>query len=310
MGWSTTAPSGVTWTNSKSFSSQQFNWYQVSCTADAARGSGNTYYIRLNVRYSSGTQGQNVPQLYLYPDWTASNSSVGWWYYTGSGTGNVTVGLSEFNGYFNSGAASASITIPAKWTYAVNYYGNGATGGATAAGTKTSGETYYISANGFTKTGYSFVGWNTNPNATTAQYSPGAAYTTDASLNLYAIWQANTYLVSYNGNDATGGSTSSQTKTYGIDLTLQQNGFTKTGYNFLHWNTATDDSGTEYAAGATYTANAALTLYAIWKRTSIPVYFNDNDTIREIERAFFNDNGTIREVSIYINVNGSIKHIV
>lgn len=33
---------------------------------------------------------------------------------------------------------------------------------------------------------------------------------------------------------------------------------------FMRWNTEADDSGTTYQPGATYSANAALTLYAIW----------------------------------------------
>lgn len=73
------------------------------------------------------------------------------------------------------------------------------------------------------------------------------------------------YPVTYNGNGSTGGSTAAQTKVHGTTLTLRNNGFTRTGYVFDKWNTKADGSGTSYAAGASYTANAALTLYAIWK---------------------------------------------
>lgn len=310
MAWSTAAPSGVTWTNEKSFRSTKFSYYQVFCTAWSARGSGNTYYVRLRVTYGAGTTGNEyVPQLYLHPDGAASSSSVSYWYYTGSGTGSVTVGLSEFSGYFNTGAASASISIPARWTYSITYNGNGATGGTTSTGTKTDGETYYISANGYTRTGYDFVGWNTDSSATTAQYSPGQAYTTNAALSLYAIWKLKTYAVTYNGNEATGGTTDAQTKTYGVDLALRQNGFVRDKYNFVEWNTAADGTGTSYAAGATYTENAALVLYAIWIKANIPVWINIGGTLHQIEKAYVNVGGVIKEADVYMNVGGEIKAI-
>ena len=81
------------------------------------------------------------------------------------------------------------------------------------------------------------------------------------------------YPVGYSGNGATGGSTSGQTKYYGEALTLRQNGYTRTGYAFHRWNTEADASGTWYSAGASYTGNAALGLYAIWTPV---VYFDAN----------------------------------
>ena len=89
-------------------------------------------------------------------------------------------------------------------------------------------------------------------------------------------------------------------------MVLSQNGFTRTNYTFLYWNTAADGSGTTYAAGASYGTNAALTLYAIWKKNNIPVYVNDNGTIRQVEKAYINDNGTIKECTVYLNVSDSI----
>lgn len=72
------------------------------------------------------------------------------------------------------------------------------------------------------------------------------------------------YTVTYNGNGSTGGSTASQTKYYGKSLTLRSNGFTRTNYVFKNWNTNSAGTGTAYASGANYTANAALALYAQW----------------------------------------------
>lgn len=60
-----------------------------------------------------------------------------------------------------------------------------------------------------------------------------------------------TYTVTYNANSGSVSPTSATaTKT--------------TTYTFSKWNTAANGSGTDYAPGGTYTANAAATLYAQW----------------------------------------------
>jgi uncharacterized repeat protein (TIGR02543 family) len=77
-----------------------------------------------------------------------------------------------------------------------------------------------------------------------------------------------TYTVTYNANGATSGTApADQTKIEGTALTLADNtnGLDVTGYQvFAGWNTASDGSGDSYAAGATYSADANLTLYAQW----------------------------------------------
>lgn len=100
------------------------------------------------------------------------------------------------------------------------------------------------------------------------------------------------YTVTYNANGGTG-APSSQTKYYnesitlrttkptksntsttGYTVTLNANGGTcattslaakkVTTYTFSKWNTSSSGTGTSYAPGATYTANASVTLYAIY----------------------------------------------
>lgn len=72
-----------------------------------------------------------------------------------------------------------------------------------------------------------------------------------------------TYAVSYNANGGSG-APSAQTKWHGESLTLSSTVPTRSGYAFKCWNTASNGTGTNYSAGASYTANAAVTLYAIW----------------------------------------------
>ena len=71
------------------------------------------------------------------------------------------------------------------------------------------------------------------------------------------------FTVSYNANGGSG-APSAQEKCYDITLTLSSTQPTRDGYTFAGWNTAADGNGTPYAAGATYSANADVTLYAQW----------------------------------------------
>ena len=119
---------------------------------------------------------------------------------------------------------------------------------------------------GPTRTGYTFQGWATSSGGGVA-YQPGQGYANDADITLYAVWKANTWAVKYNANGGSG-APADQTKTYGQTLKLSTTKPVRTDYNFMGWATskANADKGTvTYAAGANYTSNAAITLYAVWE---------------------------------------------
>ena len=72
------------------------------------------------------------------------------------------------------------------------------------------------------------------------------------------------YTITYKANGASGAD-QTQSKTYGHSETLKgASTYSRTGYAMSGWNTAADGSGTHYAAGASYSANANVTLYAEW----------------------------------------------
>ena len=75
-----------------------------------------------------------------------------------------------------------------------------------------------------------------------------------------------TYNVTYNANGGSG-APGAETKIYGTNLTLSSVKPTRTGYNFKNWNTQANGSGTSYNPGATYSSNAALSLYAQWEES-------------------------------------------
>lgn len=171
--------------------------------------------------------------------------------------------------------ASMSYSVPALASYKVSYNANGGSG-APSAQTKYYGKTLTLSSTKPTRTGYTFKGWATSSSGSVA-YASGASYTANAAVTLYAVWQKITYTVKYNANGGSG-APSNQTKTYGVTLTLSttkptrasyvdENGST-VSYTFKGWATSASSSTIAYKSGASYTANAGITLYAVWATTT------------------------------------------
>ncbi len=178
-------------------------------------------------------------------------------------------------GASNAMTATSSVSIPALVSYSVKYNANGGAG-APDEQKKWYGEDLTLQTGKPTKTGHIFKGWATSKGGS-VEYAPGAKYTANAAVTLYAVWKAETYAVKYNANGGTGEPTN-QTKTYGQALPLSTVKPTFAGYNFKGWATSKGGS-VEYAPGAKYTANAAITLYAVWspsyskpKISSVSVY--------------------------------------
>lgn len=214
--------------------------------------------INHTVDTGDGWSTSNQTKLYEY------TTSTGWSRYHTQRTINFCASLSGID--MLSGktmTASKSITIKAKPSYTVSYSANGGSG-APSSQTKWYDESLTLSSTKPTRTGYTFKGWSTSSTATTATWSAGGTYTTNATDTLYAVWKANTYTVSYNANGGSG-APSSQTKTYGKTLTLSNTVPTRTNYNFIGWATSSTATTASYQAGGSYTKNSAATLYAVWE---------------------------------------------
>ena len=119
------------------------------------------------------------------------------------------------------------------------------------------------------KSGYTFAGWCTTTLAagaacTGTTYVSGNKFNITDNVNLYAIWTANNYKITYNNNTGSG-TLSDTTFTFGNTATVANNSFTKSGYTFQNWYTnSTGTGGTSYNEGANYSSAADLSLFAIW----------------------------------------------
>ena len=77
-------------------------------------------------------------------------------------------------------------------TFTVTYRGNGADSGRTADATAyTPGEIATVKANGYTRDGCTFTGWNTEPDGSGAPYKAGDRITMTGNVVLYAQWTRN-----------------------------------------------------------------------------------------------------------------------
>lgn len=238
------------------------------------------------------------------PKYDGDNNSSGSGSLTGtysiSGNGAQTKSISVvFRNYKTGPDSSASktitlsVSVPAWTSYTVKYNANGGTG-APAAQTKWHGQNLTLSSTKPTRTGYSFKGWSLTQGGS-VYYTAGATCGKNENLTLYAVWEANTYTVSYNANGGTG-APGSQTKTYGKTLTLSTIKPTKNLYNFLGWATSASATKATYAAGGSYTANAAVTLYAVWELAYV------KPSITNLSVTRINANKNIDDLGEYVRI--------
>ena len=158
----------------------------------------------------------------------------------------------------NAGNETITKTSPFDIGYAIEYDKNGGTGTITNQ-RKTHGTNITLNnGTGLSKTGYTFIGWSENQTATQAQYGKNASYTANKSVKLYAVWQANTYNISYVLNGGTNNSSNPSTYTYGKGATLSN--ATKQGYTFDGWYTESTFENKITSISTTQTGN--ITVYA------------------------------------------------
>jgi uncharacterized protein (TIGR02145 family)/uncharacterized repeat protein (TIGR02543 family) len=216
-----------------------------------------------------------------------------------------------WSGASDSKDASITVTMDDNYTltagfgkegatqFTVTYNGNSNTGGSVpTAATADSGSSVTLPGQGtLAKPGYNFGGWNTNSAGTGTNYAAGASYKVTANVTLYAKWTAYPkYTVTYNGNSNSGGSVPTATTVdSGSVVTLSGQGtLARTGYNFGGWNTSNTGTGTDYAAGASYTVTGNVTLYAKW--AAYPAYTvtydGNNNTGGSVPTAATADSGS------------------
>ena len=237
--------------------------------------SGSSYTI---TRTPTASSGLTVTMLSLTPSVCTVSGLV----ITIVGPGNCTIRNTQ------SGNGTYSAAPPVEYTfnvatgatnYTITYNGNNKTSGSVPSNTTGNGSVNLATNSGtLARTGYMFNGWNTQANGQGTHYAVGVSYNLTADVTLYAEWVANTYTITYNGNNKTSGSVPSNTTGNG-SVTLENNSGTlaKTGYTLTGWNTQADGQGTHYDLSTSYFLNADVTLYAEWTATVYTITYNGNN---------------------------------
>ena len=138
------------------------------------------------------------------------------------------------------------------------------------------GDTPTIGQNGWTIDGYTFAGWATSPDGSGARYAPGARWTANGTLTLYAQWTPGQADLTYDGNGATGGKTDPQTGKTDEKINVRDNGFTRDGYTFVTWNTQADCKGNAVKPNSEWTLRGSSTLYACWAGNAQTLTYHGN----------------------------------
>lgn len=194
-------------------------------------------------------------------------------------------------------------------TYTLTYNLNGGEGTVPKDNNKYAKGTYaqVVSGSGLTKKGMIFLGWSTDQKAVSPAYYPGGSVKINDNTTLYAVWGTPTgkAAITYHSNFGSDKTRKSEDKPINSLITVEGYGNlpSRTGYEFTGWNTASNGSGTAYAAGATARLTAGGNdLYAQWKAKTYGYtveYYIDGkkaDPLTETGQAAYD-----AEISTYLN---------
>ena len=132
------------------------------------------------------------------------------------------------------------------------------------------------------KEGYTFIDWYADESLTNL-FDFNNAVMNEGNTKIYAKWEANSYVVSFDPNGALG-EMASVNKTYDDNQAIPNNTFVKEGYTFVGWkNDDGDDIVDGYAGNITFVNNAETTLFAQWKENTYVLELHaNNDTLESV----------------------------
>ena len=188
------------------------------------------------------------------------------------------------NRFYTVSSASASGTTKPVPAYTVKYNSNNGTGSMDDQ-TLIYDQAVNLTANAFSRTGYTFAGWNTKADGTGTSYADKASVKNLAAggtITLYAQWTANKYTVKFNGNGADELSTASKEVTYNSTYGELPNSI-RAGYNFIGWYTQ-PEGGVVITPDTKVAITDTQTLYAQWSQVKFLITFNANGGTSEMRQ--------------------------
>lgn len=271
LGWATSAGGTVVYHPGDSYTGREditlyavwsVQTYTISFNANG--GSGAPSAMRVAKVASSVKIPATRPTRsgYTFRGWATSASST-------------TVAYNAGDNYTNK----SDITLYAVWeensttptitTIEINYDANG--GENAPAATVSEPGSITLSSETPTRDGYSFLGWSTASDATTATYQAGATAEFNVDTLLYAVWSRSTITLSY---DANGGSGAPAAHSGAVgEITVSTTEPTREGYSFDGW-AITQGESASYQPGDLYRGSVSRKLYAVWSQQTVNINYH------------------------------------
>ena len=164
------------------------------------------------------------------------------------------------------------------YLYTIKFDGNGAAKGKMSEKACAAGQKEKLSKNKFEKKGYTFAGWNTQPDGKGTFYEVNAyvknlTKIADEVVTLYAQWKAAQYQITYNLNG--GKNNKKNPKTYKItSKTIKLSNPSKKGYVFKGWYC--DKKCTKKVTSIKKGSTGKVTLYAKWAKEKYTITYKLN----------------------------------
>lgn len=302
QGWATSASGSVSHSNQASV--KNLTATDGATVTLYAVWKANTYTIKFDSNGGSGTM-SDLSMTYDIAKTLTANTFIrtgytfkGW---ATSSTGSVVhADKKSVNNLVTSN--NGSITLYAVWEahdYTIKFNANDGSGTMSDL-SMTYDIAKNLTANTFSKTGYTFQGWATSASGNVAHADKASVKnltaTDGGSVTLFAIWKANTYTIKFNSNGGTGTMTD-LAMTYDTAKNLTSLGFTRANYHFKGW--ATSASGNvvytngQSVSNLTATANGVVNLYAIWDIDAYVVTFVSEGTTISTQEIAHGSNATL-----------------
>lgn len=304
--------------------SSQTKWKDQSLTLSSTKPTRTGYtFSKWNTKsdgsgtsYSSGGSYTANSGATLYAIWNENALTVN--YYSNYAT-------ESFSGALNPVGANKNVIVRTSDFYYDNDYTENGHWDYSFKDSST-----YLGRTGYTATGY----WGTSPNGGTlvkqsAPYASGQAMAEavgkslkngNASVDLYAQWNINTYTVAYNANGGYGNMNSQSVK-WNESFVVSDNLFLREGYKFIGWNLYRNDDNKWYVPShgwmtedeilangyskALYVSQRELTLGESWVKGNDDARLFTYYAVWEISGVVYIDNGVSLEPYLTYIDNGT-----
>ncbi len=231
----------------------------VNLTRSFEKTKGTATFYRNNVSNATSYSLKLYCNNSLYNTYNMSSDT---YKITGLPSGNYTATLYAKNSSTGEERSDSCESFKIVETYTISYNANGGSNAPSSHEKLQDDNNFTLKTQAPTKVHYIFKGWARSKNATVAEYQSGDAYSRNAKVTLYAVWEPETYTIKFDANGGKG-EILDTTITYGDAIRIPNDVICD--YSYLKgWSTSKTATTATYKIGMDYKFDANTTLYAVW----------------------------------------------